>query len=1711
MSTVLSDDTNSKAQINLSQRELQTTKASQSITQSASLNKANEGDLLKDRALVVTQEHVLNESTNAQNTTTVSAMNQIESTSNRSNRSTQSISSKERPTMEMTFEQATAKSDIQSIDAHIIQSSNQTLQPRNSTKPGVRSNRSGKTVDKTQLRSAPKKLAKSGRPVEVTKHFQIPEENDQQNVVTLIGTCTLNERSEPVSQWKLGKCGNDHRNVILDKGYTSNQKLWEQACTDAKKGLSKRNFEYTGEGDNTALTLDFLNSRILDYNLSIPMSEKGNLDFDTYRREFDKTHPWVEKFHGDIWKSMTTCHEQVSEHINVHTEINIYARGTEWILKSNFRLEKKNDAKLAENKNQKSRVRSTGTIGKGKGKTKKLDEWKNIARGKFKEFRKWKSESKIKSENDARNVKDPNIEDVWNTTVRTNPKALSKYKSVTNMEQGKTWTDTYDMEQGKTWTNTVSRSELIVKDTISKSVDTVDEVMRYDNKRNEQKCDNVRVMEKVRVMDKVRVMAEISGTVTLGPDNIPVAKWTVVNNRGNSEKIRDPNSEKMGTPDEIIWSTLVEGMDIESCSNTGRNERSEDNTEVARKFLFLKVYNTYLNYKQKNKNSVMVVTHDPSEKESMRRMKVFMQIGKNEKIQQLLDKVNKDLLECRNKAKANHTIHCDIIIRLVNGEWKSTATTNMTEHTIKMDVVEDEHCDKCAVDMGTANQLPTASNVPIGKDNVVISTSDEEKMVPLYDVQECMKNHCEANVGYAKCVIERHDVLNNSELFENSNNKSDNNLPKCTQNSRLREVCEECVTNQKSSPKGQDERHEDNTLNFATSSGLHGIEINGTKNGSVLVNKTSTKESKNDEMMVESSKDVESKEHVNDVERNGKSVANTMYGHKGLPKKLISKATNGYFNGDLSELKVGEAKDYDGYTLQTNHTNRNWNAAASHEGVTADQPEDTDQGRCSPEKSRLSALINTPLQDIYGGVKKIEVPTENGILCNTNVPQDILDSESVKKENKKKENNKEKRIVSTEKGISYQSNVSQVTSGSKSMEKEKEKKKNKKDPANQKEKAASEEFSLTGQKKRKNDIKERASIGSHITSCDVKSETPDVGKKGSDSQQYVRITSSDYTQDNSDHDQANTDQSRQTNYTSLCQRKSSDVDNGKKLYDVKENSEVGCNAQAYELLQRLSCTLFLVCERLSKTEASILHLHDEMKYLNSKLRDIAVLQKDIMASINTEGSGENQNVLLQRLESICAIHPEVLCHGNNTTESVLTMEQNGDSKYNTLPSTMDDGDTKYKPLLSKSDIAVTNEEANITIPLSLDTTNENVSRYEDDSFDKRSISSTIKQGVDHYNATTINPSGTSESQEAVDGQELLLQNSSNTDLGRCGSTNLRSNTLKFSPGPINVTDKKGEGQREESVLVNGKKAWNKGERPSECSVLDSEKRLEPLSLNLDDDLEVTKNGYYTATLDNPQLGPDTIQVSVQPTKIKQDIVQVSVHLTKNELQVDTHQDMVQVSFQIKNEIKSSQNANYVETPNVLSTSIKKKAASDELLYVQSNPSCNQNELFQVGDKPEQTLSKSMKMLYDAESVDSDLGTTDELLEVSIQKNEAKGFNIDERGFKTANHQWRKQGNDANIKLVSKMATNTANMPASKTETYQPLDNEARWKQMEKGGYMKEVGMKEKPPNRSCLQHMDNTSEVGNDCAMDNKRNSESKTIDVINLNQNMVDNGKVPQ
>ena len=191
---------------------------------------------------------------------------------------------------------------------------------------------------------------------------------------------------------------------------------------------------------------------------------------------------------------------------------------------------------------------------------------------------------------------------------------------------------------------------------------------------------------------------------------------------------------------------------------------------------------------------------------------------------------------------------------------------------------------------------------------------------------------------------------------------------------------------------------------------------------------------------------------------------------------------------------------------------------------------------------------------------------------------------------------------------------------------------------------------------------------------------------------------------------------------------------------------------------------------------------------------------------------------------------------------------------------------------------------------------------------------------------------------------------------------------------------------------------------------------------------------------------------------------------------------------------STQHPNYVKTPKMRSTANNKKATNDDFLHVQSNSSYNHKELYQVGDKPEKTQSDSIKIRYDTGSVDNNLGPTDELLEVSIQKNEAKGSNSDERGFKTANHQWRKQGNYANIKLVSKMATNTANMPASETETYQPLEQEAGLKQMEEGGYMKEVGMKAKPPNWSCLQHMDNTSEVGNDCAMNNKRNSESETV-----------------
>ena len=78
------------------------------------------------------------------------------------------------------------------------------------------------------------------------------------------------------------------------------------------------------------------------------------------------------------------------------------------------------------------------------------------------------------------------------------------------------------------------------------------------------------------------------------------------------------------------------------------------------------------------------------------------------------------------------------------------------------------------------------------------------------------------------------------------------------------------------------------------------MEMNSTKNGSVLIDKTSTKESKDDEMTVESLKEVESKKHVSDV-KNGSNDVSTMYEHKGLSKELKSKATNGYFNGYSSE------------------------------------------------------------------------------------------------------------------------------------------------------------------------------------------------------------------------------------------------------------------------------------------------------------------------------------------------------------------------------------------------------------------------------------------------------------------------------------------------------------------------------------------------------------------------------------------------------------------------------------------------------------------------------------------------------------------------------------------------------------------------------------------------------------------------------------------
>lgn len=152
----------------------------------------------------------------------------------------------------------------------------------------------------------------------------------------------------------------------------------------------------------------------------------------------------------------------------------------------------------------------------------------------------------------------------------------------------------------------------------------------------------------------------------------------------------------------------------------------------------------------------------------------------------------------------------------------------------------------------------------------------------------------------------------------------------------------------------------------------------------------------------------------------------------------------------------------------------------------------------------------------------------------------------------------------------------------------------------------------------------------------------------------------------------------------------------------------------------------------------------------------------------------------------------------------------------------------------------------------------------------------------------------------------------------------------------------------------------------------------------------------------------------------------------------------------------------------------------------------------------------MTIRDDTGSVNDDLDQTDGLLEVSMWKDEDKGFNSNERGFETANHQLEKQ-EYRDMKLVSKMATKTANMPMSETETYQPLKQEAGLKQMEKGGYVKEVGMKKKPPNWSCLQHIDNTSKVGNDCASNNEGNTMTETIESINQNQNMFGDGKVSQ
>ena len=204
-------------------------------------------------------------------------------------------------------------------------------------------------------------------------------------------------------------------------------------------------------------------------------------------------------------------------------------------------------------------------------------------------------------------------------------------------------------------------------------------------------------------------------------------------------------------------------------------------------------------------------------------------MSNDEKLQRLRENVHKGLMECRDKAKAEHTSYCGISIRIVNGEWKSIRTINKTEHihtqktehTHSKDVIKDGL--ECAVDVGIVNRVSTVSknvpmrkdnvvistsdNVPMRNDNVVISTSDDGKSEPVYDVQESMNSHRGANVGFARHAIGEQKMFTDSEsdsgLCENSNTLSSNTLLKPTPDNnptndcRLQKVGEECFTNEK--------------------------------------------------------------------------------------------------------------------------------------------------------------------------------------------------------------------------------------------------------------------------------------------------------------------------------------------------------------------------------------------------------------------------------------------------------------------------------------------------------------------------------------------------------------------------------------------------------------------------------------------------------------------------------------------------------------------------------------------------------------------------------------------------------------------------------------------------------------------------------------------------------------------------------------------------